>query len=42
MIKCLKKFTFKHPVNQARSVELQINGKDYILFCVSQNKGLDP
>lgn len=42
MIKCLKKFEFDHVVNQARSVELKIDGKDYILFCVSQNKGLDP
>ena len=42
MIKCLKKYEFSHKINQARSVELVMDGKKYILFCVSENKGLDP
>ena len=41
MIKCLKKYEFPHKVNQARSVELVMDGKKYILFCVSENKNLE-
>ena len=42
MIRCLKRFEFSHEIKQERSVELRVGGRDYILFCVSQNAGLDP
>ncbi len=42
MIRCLKKFEFSHPIRQARAAELMIKGQPYMLFCVSENKNLDP
>ncbi len=42
MIRCLKKFEFAHPINQARSAELTMDGRKYILFAVSENSNLDP
>lgn len=42
MIRCLKRYEFSHPLNQARSVELMIGERECVLFCVSENNILDP
>ncbi len=42
MIQCLRKFEFSHPLNHFRSATLEIHGTEYLLFCVSENRNLDP
>ena len=42
MIRCLRKFEVSNLMRQARSANLRMDGKDYLLFCVSENPALDP